>query len=123
MIIRSNTVGTTMPRANWDQTDPKKADYIKGKEAVDDAIAKNAADITNLSRNFFVVGDTVPEKGPALWFNTAPGGDVNSAAVLSLEDDESGSEVQAVVGDETYGVNNATVNQGATSGNYDFTVL
>lgn len=38
MIIKGNTVGTTMPRANWDQTDPKKADYIKGKEAVDESI-------------------------------------------------------------------------------------
>ena len=38
MIIKGNTVGTTMPRANWDQTDPKKADYIKGKEAVDKSI-------------------------------------------------------------------------------------
>lgn len=45
MIIRGNTVGTTMPRANWNQDDPKKGDYIIGKEAVDEAIAtarKNA---------------------------------------------------------------------------------
>lgn len=38
MIIRGNTVGTTMPRANWNQTDPKKADYVIGKETVDEAI-------------------------------------------------------------------------------------
>lgn len=43
--------------------------------------------------------------------------------MLSLIDDESGSNVQAVVGDETYGVGNATVNRGAAAGNYDFTVL
>ena len=109
MKIRGNTVGTTMPRANWNQDDPKKADYIIGKESV--------------TKNVFVVGDTVPANKPVLWFNTSPGGAVNSAATLSLEDDEGGYEVQAVVGDETYGVNNATVNQGATSGNYDFTVL
>ena len=40
MIIRGNTVGTTMPRANWNQADPKKADYVVGKETVDAAIQK-----------------------------------------------------------------------------------
>lgn len=29
--IRGNTVGTTMPRSDWSQTDPTKADYIKNK--------------------------------------------------------------------------------------------
>lgn len=29
--IRGNTVGTTMPRSDWAQTDPTKADYIKNK--------------------------------------------------------------------------------------------
>lgn len=38
MKIRGNTVGTTMPRANWNQSDPKKADYVIGKDAVDAAI-------------------------------------------------------------------------------------
>lgn len=32
--IRGNTVGTTMPRPDWDQTDPAKADYIKNKPVV-----------------------------------------------------------------------------------------
>lgn len=137
MKIIGNPVGTTMPRSNWNQTDPKKADYIKGKEDVDAAIKKaqdtadeNAEDITNLTEtvsekfsNFLVVGDTVPTNGPTLWFNTAPGGSVNQAAMLLLDDDESGYDMQAVVGDETYGVNNATVNQGASAGSYDFTVL
>lgn len=46
MIVRGNTVGTTMPRSNWNQTDPKKADYVIGKEAVDASIrkAQEAAD-------------------------------------------------------------------------------
>lgn len=34
MKITGNTVGTTMPRADWAQTDPKKADYIKNKPDV-----------------------------------------------------------------------------------------
>ena len=103
MKIRGNTVGTTMPRADFAQTDPTKADFIKNKPAP------------------FVVGNTVPE-GPAIWFNTAPGGTVNEAALLSLDDDETGYGVQAVVGDEVYGVGNVSVNQGATGSGYDFTV-
>lgn len=31
MKIRGNTVGTTMKRADWDQDDKKKSDYIKNK--------------------------------------------------------------------------------------------
>lgn len=34
MIIKGNTVGTTMPRANFDQTNEKKADYILGRENI-----------------------------------------------------------------------------------------
>ena len=34
MKIKGNTVGTTMPRSDWAQTDPKKADYIKNKPSV-----------------------------------------------------------------------------------------
>ena len=51
MSIMGNTVGTTMPRANWDQTDPKKADYIKGKEAVDAAIKKAQETADNHGKN------------------------------------------------------------------------
>lgn len=32
MKVRGNTVGTTMPRANLNQTDPKKADYVFGRD-------------------------------------------------------------------------------------------
>ena len=38
MIIRGNTVGTTMPRADYAETDPKSAAYIKNKP--DEAIQK-----------------------------------------------------------------------------------
>ena len=47
MIIRGNTVGTTMPRANWNQTDTKKADYVIGKDAVDASIKKAQATADN----------------------------------------------------------------------------
>ena len=32
MKIVGNTVGTPMPRTDFNQTDPKKADYLKGRE-------------------------------------------------------------------------------------------
>ena len=39
MIIRGNTVGTTMPRTNYNQTDETKPDYLVGKEPLDQKIA------------------------------------------------------------------------------------
>lgn len=41
MIIKGNTVGTIMPRTNYNQTDPSKLDYLDGKVALDAKI--NAA--------------------------------------------------------------------------------
>ena len=38
MIIKGNTVGTPMPRTDYEQTDPKKADYLKGKDVLDQNI-------------------------------------------------------------------------------------
>ena len=38
MKIKGNTVGTTMPRTNYEQTDPKKADYLRGKNVLDQKI-------------------------------------------------------------------------------------
>ena len=34
MKIKGNTVGTTMPRPNFNQTEPSKADYIIGREKI-----------------------------------------------------------------------------------------
>ena len=46
MIIKGNTVGTPMPRTNYEQTDPAKADYLNGKVILDTKIqqAQTAAD-------------------------------------------------------------------------------
>lgn len=38
MIIKGNTVGTPMPRTNYEQTNPVKADYLKGKDVLDQKI-------------------------------------------------------------------------------------
>ena len=74
------------------------------------------------ARERFVVSDIDPASKSVLWFNTAPGGAVNYAAQVSLDENEQGYAVQATVGDEVYGVGNMTVNQGASGSNYDFTV-
>jgi len=62
--IRGNTVGTTMPRANLGQTDPRKADYVLGKEtflqsAVNDALAKAKES-----------GDFSGENGSSIYYST-----------------------------------------------------
>ena len=38
MIINGPTVGTPMPRTNYEQTDPSKADYLKGRDALNKKI-------------------------------------------------------------------------------------
>ena len=35
MKIKGNTIGTTMPRSDWNQTNPNRADYIKNKPIVE----------------------------------------------------------------------------------------
>lgn len=123
MRIRGALAGAVAVQGDWNQTDPARADYIRGKETVEEAINRNTRQIAALAGNLFTVGDTAPDQGPALWFNTAPGGAVNRAAMLLLDENETGYTVQTVVGDEIYGVDNATVNGGTAAGNYDFTVL
>lgn len=84
---------------------------------------KHIPNVNEIINQAIVVGVSAPSSGPALWFNTDPNGASDDVAVLSLRDDESGSEVQAVVGNEIYGVDNITANGEATNENYDFTVL
>ena len=41
--IRGNTVGTTTPRSDWNQTDPTKADYILNKPNISGGTGEGAA--------------------------------------------------------------------------------
>ena len=71
MIIRGNTVGTTMPRADYAETNPKSAAYIKNKpdEAIqkaqktaDAALPKTGGDVTgdiNMSGNIAMNGKKI----------------------------------------------------------------
>lgn len=103
-------------------TDAFRAKFDEGPQKIQKFL-NNVLIPAVAQRSPIVVGDVAPVSGPALWFNTAPNGAVNQAAMLMLEDDETGYGMQVDVGDETYGVKNATVNQGASAGNFDFTVL
>ena len=49
MIIKGNTVGTTMPRTDFNQENPAKADYLKGRDDLLQLIAtaKSAGDEAN----------------------------------------------------------------------------
>ena len=46
-LIRGNTVGTTMPRPDWNQKDPRKADYIHNKP--DDIVCDESGSVINVS--------------------------------------------------------------------------
>lgn len=45
MIIRGNTVGTSMPRTDWNQTDPRKSDYLKGRENLEKLISDSVKQV------------------------------------------------------------------------------
>ncbi len=75
MKIRGNTVGTTMPRTDWDQTNPKKASYLKGRDKIIELInkAQNSANNAQTTANEKAVTKTF--KGTLLasgWSSKAP---------------------------------------------------
>ena len=79
---------------------------------------------------WFSIGDAEPYTdlytGPAFWFNTSGTVPVDEGEImlLNLNDDGDGETVQAEIGGESMGVNNATVNKEPTAaGVYDFTIL
>lgn len=58
--IRGNTVGTTMPNPDWNQTDPAKADYIKNKPTLDTTLA-----VSGKAADAAAVGTALASKAPA----------------------------------------------------------
>ena len=79
MKIRGNTVGTTTPRANLAQTDPKKADFVKGKEIIDESV-QNALTAAKES------GEFTGPAGPA--GADGPPGPAGESGVYILSDGE-----------------------------------
>lgn len=90
MKIRGNTVGTTMPRPDWNQTDPKKADYISNKpdvSAIPGVRASNGAETFNdittnkaTGKNSRAAGEKVTVSG---WCGDGSGHDVTVSGACS----------------------------------------
>ena len=79
MSIKGPTVGTPMPRTNWEQTNPLKADYLKGREKLDERInkAQKTADDNKNEINMLKTdkAETETYKGILLasgWSDSAP---------------------------------------------------
>lgn len=66
------------------------------------------------------IGASEPTNGPAIWFNT--GANTSGGVSLLLNRDDS-AVVQAEVNGETYGIENAGVNEKPTAGKYSFEII
>lgn len=77
--IRGNTVGTSMPRSDWNQTDPNKADYIHNKPVIIKSVNGATPDENGNveveggsgGSGGFVASDTQPENTSQLWIDTS----------------------------------------------------
>lgn len=71
MKIRGNTVGTTMPRPDWNQTNPRRADYILNKPRIDNIICSAEGDVIAVAdasdhplKNLILYGKSVQNGTP-----------------------------------------------------------
>ena len=126
MIIKGNTVGTTTPRSNWNQNDPKKADYIIGKETVDNAIAnaQNSADNAQTAAdnaqaaagNAQATADNaLPKAGGDMTGSIAMGG--NKVTGLGAPADSADAATKQYVDDQKAVSTTATLSASGWSGN------
>lgn len=109
MKIRSNPVGTTMPRADYAETNPKSAAYIKNKpdeaikkaqETADNALPKAGGDVTgdiNMSGNIAMNGQKIT--------GVATPSDDGDAANRKYVDDEVGKSLPKSGGTMTGALN------------------
>lgn len=61
--IRGNTVGTTMPRPDWNQTDPTKANFIKNKPDLSNFLTRDDIDemFGGMDTSNLLTRDDIPE--------------------------------------------------------------
>ena len=88
MIIKGNTVGTPMPRTNYEQTDPTKADYLKGKDVLDQKIeaAKQAGiDAANTAKTAADKAQTAADNAQTAADNAQTAADNAQAAAENAE--------------------------------------
>ena len=62
--IVGNTVGTPLPKSDYTQTDPKKGDYLKGKDVLDATLKQMRDDIDELKNDDTVYVQTVNGQAP-----------------------------------------------------------
>ena len=89
-MIRGNTVGSLALRANWNQEDPRMADYIIGKETVHEAMAAAQQHSANLENPH---GVTLQQLGAAAEDHShtaAEVGAVTEAQVLEIVQNQLG---------------------------------
>lgn len=73
--------------------------------------------------NLIVIGDTEPENGPVLWFNTsAVSPSAQQTVMLALEEETEAASVIAEIDGEDYSVANIGATT-STSAPYDFTII
>lgn len=81
--IRGNTVGTSMPRPDWNQTDPSKADYIQNKPDIDAIVNAGVLTVTDPNNDGRIVfeygGEVVPGGG-----SSGGGGSVDQEEINKL---------------------------------------
>ena len=65
MIIKGNTVGTPMPRTDWNQENPKKANYLRGKEELTAFIEGKFNEAKTAADNGIAEAKTAASKGIA----------------------------------------------------------
>lgn len=102
MSIKGNTVGTPMPRTDWNQTDPTKADYLKGRDdlsqsiqdAIDDhtttVLAQKFIDVTLYATDPNNDGNIVLQYGGVVegggTGGTIPGGNTGGLSAAEVQD-------------------------------------
>ena len=89
------------------------------------AFIKNAVTnsyIEQIKNGFFIVGAAEPESGPVLWFDTSGAAAGTEAVKLELSGDGA-SGVSVLIDDNSYPIENASLNSSPESGKYDFNIL
>ena len=95
MKIIGTTVGTTIPKPNFDQTDPRKGDYIKGDRSFLRAIKTiNGVEPDDNGDLILPTGDLTLDELDDIdleWILTALGFTVNHANTSAILTDETGA--------------------------------
>ena len=88
MIIRGITVGTPIPRSDWNQEDPSKSDYIRNKPNFDDILYNSSVAHVpkRASGSVISISDTIenPLNGLTIYGNTTQDGTPTPDAPVNL---------------------------------------